>query len=73
MIRFWVGLGKPSEQSCPTSNDVKSLFKDYGTVEDCQVKLNQVWSLFGTLFTIKDRCKKCVFNKRTIKVCVICF
>ena len=24
------------------------------------------------LFTIKDRCKKCVFNKRIIKVCVSC-
>ena len=24
------------------------------------------------LFTIKDRCKKCVFYKRTIKVCVSC-
>ena len=41
MIRFWVGLGKPSEHSCPTSNDVKDLFKVYGTVEKCQVKLHK--------------------------------
>ena len=27
---------------------------------------------FCCLFTIKDWCKKCVFNKRTIKVCVSC-
>ena len=28
--------------------------------------------LFCWLFTTKDRCKKCVFNKRTIKVCDNC-
>ena len=28
--------------------------------------------LFCWLFSIKDRWKKCVFNKRTIKVCVSC-
>ena len=28
--------------------------------------------LFCCLFTIKDRCKKCIFNKRTIKVCASC-
>ena len=38
---------------------------------------DQVWPLtqflFCLLFTIMDRCKKCVFNKRTIKVFVRCF
>ena len=28
---------------------------------------------FYWLFTIKDRCKKCLFNKRTIKVGISCF
>jgi len=37
MIRFWVGLEKQSGQSCPNSNDVKSLFEVYGTVEHCDV------------------------------------
>jgi len=37
MIRFLVHFGKLSEQSCPNSNDVKSLFEVYGTVEYCEV------------------------------------
>ena len=43
MVRFWVGLRKPSGplESWPTSNDVKNLFQVYGTVEGCQVKLHQ--------------------------------
>ena len=43
MIRFWVGLGKPSGplESWPTSNDVKNFFQVYGTVVGCQVKLHE--------------------------------
>ena len=48
MIRFWVGLRKPSGlESWPTSNDVKNLFQVYGTVEGCQVKLHQNGNLYA--------------------------
>ena len=56
MIRFWVGFGKQSGQSCPNSNDVKSLFEVYGTVEHCDVMKYQDGTTVFAIVGMRD-CK----------------
>ena len=39
--RFWVEPRGRDGQTFPSSNDVKTLFEDYGRVENCQLKVDK--------------------------------
>ena len=41
MARFLVGPRGRGGQTFPSSNDVKTLFEDYGRVENCQLKVDK--------------------------------